>query len=209
MPAVRSQDSLTLLYPLELPQRWCKILKNVKACYRQLLQKRPENLHRHRIVPMEPRMIRIAQILLIAAVALHPSGLYAQEQWGEPSNSLRLSLAIDSSKRDPVFSIRNDGNDQMVPLGISPVVAPEAFTLTLTTRDGRFRNQELRMKSSYWALGTGVYSIVILLLKDSTYSIRHPIDDFGPPPLSNPGAKSAPLSAVLKPGDLLTGHLRT
>ena len=147
-------------------------------------------------------MVRLAQVLLITAVVLHPSGLFAQEQWGEPSNSLRLSLAVNSERRELVFSIRNDGGRQMVPLGISRAAAPEALTLTLTTRDGRFRNQELRMKSSGGGLGTGVYSIVVLLLQNSTYSIRHPIDDFSAPP----GAES--LSALLKPGDLLSAHLR-
>jgi hypothetical protein len=154
-------------------------------------------------------MIRVAQILLIAAVTLQPSNLFAQEQWGEPSNSLRLALAIDSSKHDLVFSIRNDADHiQMVYLGISPLFAPDMLTLTLTTQDGRFRNQELRIKSSYMALNTGVYSIVVLLLMNSTYAIRVPLNDFSPPPQSEAGAKFPPLSALLKSGDLLTAHMR-
>ncbi len=56
------------------------------------------------------------------------------------------------------------------------------------------------------ATGAGVYAILVPLLKDSTYTIRHAMDDFVLL-ASAPSLNVFPLTA-LKPGDSLTGHLR-
>ena len=119
----------------------------------------------HPFLTRSPTALRAKVVYLLFGIALtlfHSSVLNAQEpvEWGKPSNGLRLSMSIDYTTQELIFSIQNVSEHiQVIGLGEGINFVPVRLTVTVTTTDGRLRESELGMRSGMGATGAGMYAI--------------------------------------------------
>ena len=141
-------------------------------------------------------------LLAVMLVVFGASLLVGQEStaWGKTDKGLRMSLAVDNESHELIFAIQNvSGSGEDLDLGENGI--PYGFTVSLTTRDGKFWNS---LRIPYPASGGGVWTNVIEMMPNSTYVIRHAMKDFADP--SGDSRTFAHPLPALRPGDFLTAH---